>query len=642
MSQTAFDWPLATPTGGFKLLDGVAIGSTDNYRWLVIVGGILAFAMAWGIGANDVANAFATSVGSGALSLRWAIVIAAFCELGGAILLGNNVTDTVRKKIIDPDVFDPANGGNQNGPELLMTAFLCALIAATTWLIIATYLELPVSTTHSIIGALIGTAMVFRGPSAVIWISSGSGFAKLKGVVGVILSWFISPVLSGIFAVILFLIVRTLVFRTKNPVRNGFLFLPLFYGFAVAIACFFIIYKGSPRLGLSKKLSAWQAVVISLGAAAVVALLSYFIVIPLAKKYIDNWEKKEAEKLANPAAFEDANTSKLNSGLSKVGINLDMKKDLDDEVIQLHENAEKFDPKAEKLFTWLQVFTAAFDSFAHGANDVANSVAPFASIYQLYQSSGKISEPAVNEFDDATTLKGGLRDGEEDVEDLPDGEAFCGKDGDDEYFQCADDAFPFLDAGIDTGKEFSLYDEEGNVTEASVTCYKSCQPNTTKGYSSSKKSVELWVLALGGIGIVAGLAMWGYRIITAIGQKLTKLTPSRGFCIELGAAITVILASRIGLPVSTTHCQVGATMGVGLVELKANTVNWKQFAFICFGWVFTVVFTGLLSAGIYALLINSPGTYNNSSDTLEHCPGERLFVYNEKEGGFQGVSCGSA
>lgn len=629
------------------------VASTDSYRWIVILGGILAFAMAWGIGANDVANAFATSVGSGALSLKWACIIAAFCEMGGAVLLGNNVTDTVRKKIIDPDVFDPAKGGNANGPELLMTAFLCALIAATTWLIIATYMELPVSTTHSIIGALIGTALVFRGPSAVIWISSGSGLAKLKGVVGVVLSWFISPVLSAFFALSLFFVVRTTVMRSKDPVRNGYIFLPFFYAFTVMIACFFIIYKGSPRLGLSKKLNLLQAAGISVGAGAVVGILSYFIVLPAAKKWIAKWEETELEKEKNPEAFaeKEAKAAKVDGALSKVGINLQMDKNLDDEVLQMHENTEKFDPKAEKLFTWLQIFTSAFDSFAHGANDVANAVAPFASIYQLYRNGGEITVPKEGEFEDEVKLTGGPLDGlktDGDVVELTkgnadaafdiDGDVFCGTEGGDNYFTCVQN-FPNTIVSEEEAVKFPLYNAKGELQDTPADCYKSCAPGNNTSYTSDKKSVELWILALGGAGIVLGLAMWGYRIISAIGQKLTKLTPSRGFCIEVGAAITVIIASRIGLPVSTTHCQVGATMGVGLAEFKTNTVNFKQFAFICFGWVFTVVFTGLLSSAIFALLTNTPSTYNNDND-LNFCPGERLFTYDEELDQFRGIGCG--
>lgn len=651
-------WPIEGAASDF-VGPALNVDSIGAYRWIVVLGGILAFAMAWGIGANDVANAFATSVGSGALTLKWACVIAAFCEMGGAVLLGANVTDTVRKKIIDPDVFDPARGGNANGPELLMTAFLCALIAATTWLIIATYMELPVSTTHSIIGALIGTALVFRGPSAVIWISSGSGLNKLKGVVGVVLSWFISPVLSAIFAVSLFFIVRTTVMRTKDPVRNGYIFLPFFYAFTVMVACFFIIYKGSPRLGLSKKLNALQAAGISVGAGAVVGILSYFIVLPLAKKWIAKWEATELEKEKNPEAFaeKEAKAAKVDGALSKVGINLQMDKDLDDEVLQMHDNTEKFDPKAEKLFTWLQIFTSAFDSFAHGANDVANAVAPFASIYQLYKNNGEITVPQAGEFDDDLTLSGGALDGVEasgDVAELTgdenvnaafdvDGDTFCGTSGGDDYFTCGAEGsvnqlvFPNTELSGEAPEEFPFYNADGEL-DGTIDCYKSCAPGNSTSYASDKKSVELWILALGGAGIVLGLAMWGYRIISAIGQKLTKLTPSRGFCIEVGAAITVILASRIGLPVSTTHCQVGATMGVGLAEFKTNTVNFKQFAFICFGWVFTVIFTGLLSASIFALLTNTPSTYNNEN-ALNFCPGERLFTFDEGLQQFRGIGC---
>lgn len=473
----------------------------ESYKWIVILGGILAFAMAWGIGANDVANAFATSVGSGALTLRWACVIAAFCELGGAILLGANVTDTVRKKIIDPDIFDPVKGGNANGPELLMTAFLCALIAATIWLVLATYLELPVSTTHSIIGALIGTALVFRGPSAVIWISSGSGLGKLSGVVGVILSWFISPVLSAIFAVILFITVRTAVFRTKNPVRNGYIFLPFFYAFTVMVACFFIIYKGSPRLGLSDKLSAGQAAGISIGAGTVVGILAYFIALPLAKRWIDKWEASEIEKTKNPeaAAAKSAKSAKVDSALSKVGVNLQLKDDLDDDVLQMHDNVEKFDPKAEKLFTWLQIFTSAFDSFAHGANDVANAIAPFASIFQLYNNSGRITEPQTEEFGDDLTLSGGPLNGDKvkEGDNLNDGAAFCGSIDGTDYFRCTLN-FPEIDLAVPDAdsSNFSLYNEKG-VFDKTVTCYTECAPGNFTAYSSDKKSVELWILALG-------------------------------------------------------------------------------------------------------------------------------------------------
>ncbi len=637
-----FTWPLDNQA--YQLLDGVRADSVLDFQWIVILGGILAFAMAWGIGANDVANAFATSVGAGSLSLKWACVIAAVFEFSGALLMGSTVTDTVRKNIINLDVFDPVRSdGSSNGPEILMTGFLVALISATSWLIIATYLSLPVSTTHSIIGSLVGVGFAYRGPSAVVWISDGARFKKLNGVVGVFLSWVISPVLSGIFAIIVFLVVRTAVLRSKNPVRNGFLYMPFFYMFTVSVTLFFIIYKGSLRFKLDKKFLVGQAIGIALGGGVGAALLAWWFVIPQARAYLDRWEKREIEKLHNLEAAEEKGEDKVNSALEKVGINLEVNEELDDDVIQMHDIVEKFDPKAEQLFTWLQIFTAAFDAFAHGANDVANSVAPFASIYSLYQSNGAISKVSNDsEFEGDGKYVGGKLDGKpfSKGDKVPDGKSFCGSIGDTDYVACQI-VFPNLSPGADENStEFSLYDSDGKLTEESKTCYSKCAPGGAVKYKSQDQSVELWILALGGFGIVAGLAMWGYRIIVAIGVKLTKLTPSRGFSIELGAAITVIIASRIGLPVSTTHCQVGATMGVGLVEFKRGAVNWKQFLYICAGWVFTVVFTALVAAGIFSLLTNAPmELLQKQSYPPLHCPGQNMFVFDPIAQGFRGVGC---
>lgn len=647
MASGDFLWPDTLQSGTANVLEGITTNSVFDYKWIVVLGGFLAFAMAWGIGANDVANAFATSVGAGSLSLRWACAIAAVMEFLGALLMGSNVTDTVRKKIIEPAVFDPAQtDGAANGPEILMTGFLVALIAATTWLITATYFGLPVSTTHSIIGSLIGVGLAYRGSEAVVWISKGSGFSKLKGVVGVVLSWIISPVLSGILAIIVFLIVRHLVLRTKNPVRNGFIFLPFFYALTVAVTLFFIIYKGSPKLKLDKRYSVGEAIGIAVGGGAAVALFSWWFVIPQAKRYIDRWEQREIEKLKNPEEITEE-PDKINRALGKVGINFELKEEISDDVVRMHDNVEKFDPKAEQLFTWLQIFTAAFDAFAHGANDVANSIGPFASIFQLHNNNGQISEAKESEFKKAGTFSGG---GQNDSnayakeDPVPDGNAFCSKEtinGEDVTFIRCVPRFPYFagNAPNAQSRNVSLYNSDGEFQEE-ATCYSQCNPGCAAAFQTRKQAVDLWILALGGFGIVLGLAMWGYRIIVAIGVKLTKLTPSRGFAIEIGAAVTVIIASRIGLPVSTTHCQVGATMGVGLVEFKGNTVNWKQFLFICAGWVFTVIFTGLLSAGIFSLLINSPQEFKAQALVPPvHCPGERMFVYDPAANGFRGIGC---
>lgn len=639
-------WPITADS--VKVLAPLAVATVRAYKWMVIVGGILAFMMAWGIGANDVANAFATSVGAGSLSLKWACVIAAVMEFLGAILMGAEVTDTVRKKILNVDLFNPQiKEGAANGAEILMIGFLVALFCASAWLFVATYFGLPVSTTHSIIGSLIGVGLAYRGTDAIVWLSDGSGFDRLKGVVGVIISWVISPVLSGIFAIIIFLLVRHTVLRRKNPVRNGFLFLPFFYALTIAVTLFFIIYKGSPRFNLDEKFSVGEAIGIAVGGGVGVALLAWWFIIPQAKRFVDRWEKREMQKLGDPENYKaEVKSTRVTDALKKVGVNLDLNRDLDDDTIAMHDNVEKFDPKAEQLFTWLQIFTAAFDSFAHGANDVANAIAPFTSIFQLYRNGGQISAGKTNEFETDGEFQGGERNGDkfEEGDAIPDHEAFCGEKGDEKYFRCKDEgdvAFPYLQPNLEgaSDAEFDTYDEEGKkVGNTLSTCYTACNPGSFVDVKSKKQTVPLWILAMGGVGIVLGLAMWGYRIIVAIGLKLTKLTPSRGFSIEVGAALTVIIASRIGLPVSTTHCQVGSTMGVGLVELKGGTVNWKQFFYICLAWVFTVVFTGLLAAGLFAFVTLSPYKFA-SPDHLVFCPANRLFVYDEAEQGFRGVTC---
>ena len=381
-----------------------------------------------------------------------------------------------------------------------------------------------------------------------------------------------------------------------------------------------------------------------MGGGAAVAIFANWFIVPQAKRWIDRWEDREIQKLKNPEDLSET-PNRVNSALGKIGINFEVEEELDDDVIRMHDNVEKFDPKAEKLFSWLQILTAAFDAFAHGANDVANSIGPFASIYSLYRSRGLISERSAKKYKKDITFSGGSLNGRPATGQVRSGEPFCGEVGNQSYFKCAAQVnvtFPQFAGKHPEAREaqFDLYNSKGELKTPNSTCYSACSLGNYAAYNGRKQSVELWILVLGGVGIILGLVMWGYRIIVAIGVKLTKLTPSRGFSIELGAAITVLIASRLGLPVSTTHCQVGATMGVGLVEFKGNTVNWKQFLYICIGWVFTVIFTALLAAGIFAVLINTPQEYSvNQAGSPKHCPGQNMFVYDRANNGFRGISC---
>ena len=214
-----------------------------DYLWLVIGGGITSFISAMGIGANDVGNAFATSIGSKAITVKSAIVIASIFEFTGAILMGSHVTKTIRKGIADYECFE-------EDPELLMYGCFCVLISVGAWLFLASYLEMPVSTTHSCVGGMIGMTMVTGGKNCVIWYKETESFPWIGGVSGIIMSWFLSPFFSALFSSFIFYITRLTVLRRENSFNNSYKIFPIFVGLTISLNTFFIIYKGGKGIGL--------------------------------------------------------------------------------------------------------------------------------------------------------------------------------------------------------------------------------------------------------------------------------------------------------------------------------------------------------------------------------------------------------
>ena len=389
--------------------------------------------MTWGIGANDVANAMGTSVGSGAISVKQAIIIAAIFEFAGAFIAGGNVTKTIRKGIIDPSSI-------VNQPEILVYGMLAALLAAAIWLMIASTKGWPVSTTHSIVGAVIGFAVVGIGVDAVEW-----------GKVGQIAaSWVVSPVLGGTIAFLLMMSIRRLILNTENPFQSakrwgpGYVFL---VGFIISLVT---LFKGLKHLNIE------LSVGMSFLAAVTFGLVLAFI----------GWMLINRVKV-DPDADRDFHFASV-----------------------------------EKVFTPMMIFTACAMAFAHGSNDVANGIGPLAAVVSIVQSGGEVAQ---------------------------------------------------------------------------------------------KASLPLWILVLGGVGIVTGLATMGYRVMKTIGSGITQLTPSRGYCATLAAAATVVLASRTGLPVSTTHIAVGAVIGVGLAR-GVGAIDLRVIGNIVVSWVITLPIGAALSA----------------------------------------------
>lgn len=406
---------------------------------LVIVAAIFGFIMAYGVGANDVANAMGTSVGSKALTIKQAIVVAAIFEFTGAFFAGGEVTSTIRNGIVDSAVF-------ANVPELLAFGMIASLLAAGTWLLVATYFGWPVSTTHSIVGAIIGFSAVGIGFDSVKW-------DEVYSIVG---SWVVTPVLAGILAYLLFMSAQRLIFDTENPLAAAKKYVPFYMVFAAFIMAFVTVTKGLKHVGLH--LSTSEGLLLCIAIAVTAGLIGK---IAISRVKID----PEADK-------------------------------------------EMHFTNVEKIFGILMIFTACCMAFAHGSNDVANAIGPLAAVVGVIESGGQVLD---------------------------------------------------------------------------------------------KVSLAWWILPLGAVGIVIGLMTFGARVIETIGSNITHLTPSRGFAAEIAAASTVVIASGMGLPISTTQTLVGAVLGVGMARGIA-ALNLSVVRNIFVSWVVTLPVGAFLSIVFFFII----------------------------------------
>ena len=390
----------------------------------IALAAIFGIFMAWGIGANDVANAMATSVGSRALTIKQAILVAAIFEFLGAVLAGGAVTSTIRQGIVE-------TGGISDSPELLIYGMLAALLAAGTWLLVASRNGWPVSTTHSIVGAIVGFAAVGISVDAVQWGKVGT----------IVMSWVISPLMAGLIAYLIYISVQVLILSRDNPLERARRYVPGYIFLAAFTITLVTIQKGLKHVGLD--VSSGASYMFAAAIALIIAVLGAFAI-----------------RRIRP------------------------------------------DPKAEKkqhfytverVFGVLMIVTACSMAFAHGSNDVANAIGPLAAVISVAQS----------------------------------------------------------------------------------------------GVIGAESTVPIWVLILGGAGIVIGLATYGRHVIATVGEKITQLTPSRGFAAELAAATTIVIASGTGIPISTTHTLVGAVLGVGLAR-GIEAIDLRVVGRVFLSWIVTI------------------------------------------------------
>lgn len=395
--------------------------------------------MCWGIGANDVANAMGTSVGSGAITVRQAIIIAAIFEFAGAFLAGGHVTQTIRKGIIDPAAV-------VNEPHILVFGMLSALLAAGIWLMIASRKGWPVSTTHTIVGAIVGFAIVGIGPESVQW----------DKILQIVASWVVSPVVGGVISFLLMMSIHHLILEKDKPFEAAKRWGPVYIFLVGFIITLVTAFKGLKHLNLD--LTVGMSVGVSVVMGIIIAGIGWLL---MSRIKIDPVADKE---------FHFASV--------------------------------------ERVFAPAMIFTACAMAFAHGSNDVANGIGPMAAVYNIVSAGGDV------------------------------------------------------------------------MTEAGL---------------------PLWILVVGGVGIVVGLATMGYKVMQTIGKDITALTPTRGFCATLAAASTIVVASRTGMPVSTTHIAVGAVIGVGLAR-GLGAIDLRVIGKIVMSWIITLPVGATLSAIFFFML----------------------------------------
>ncbi|NLQ16671.1 inorganic phosphate transporter [Marinomonas sp. M1K-6] len=394
-------------SGFYASTNGMGI---SNLSTLAIAAAIGAY-MAVNIGANDVANNVGPAVGSKALSMTGAIVIAAIFEAAGALIAGGNVVGTIKNGIINPNAIADA--------ETFIWVMMAALLAGAIWLNLATYLGAPVSTTHSIVGGVLGGGIA----------AGGWNIANWDQMIAIVASWVISPVMGGVIAALFLMYIKRAITYKSDMIDAARKVVPLLVGFMMWAFSTYLILKGLSKLW---KLDFTTAAMIGFA----IALTVYFVVRPIVDK--------AATALAN----------------SKDAVN--------------------------DLFTIPLIVSAALLSFAHGANDVANAIGPLAAI-----------------------------------------------------------------------------------NDALMT-----------GTVSGKATIPLWVMIIGGVGIAVGLALFGPKLIKTVGSEITELDKTRAFCVAMAAAITVIIASQLGLPVSSTHIAVGGIFGVGFLREYLKQSYEKKLASI--------------------------------------------------------------
>ncbi|KAM5170472.1 sodium-dependent phosphate transporter 1 [Mantella aurantiaca] len=649
--------------------------------WMLVLGFVIAFVLAFSVGANDVANSFGTAVGSGVVTLRQACILASIFETVGSVLLGAKVSETIRKGLIDVNMY------NSTKP-LLMAGSISSMFGSAVWQLAASFLKLPISGTHCIVGATIGFSLVAKGQEGVKW----------SELLRIVLSWFISPLLSGIMSALLFFLVRMFILRKADPVPNGLRALPVFYACTIGINLFSIMYTGAPMLGFDK-IPLWGIILISVACAVICAVVVWFVICPRMKKKIERDIKSSPSESPLMEKSRDHSHSlktdqdiKLPVGsgvaaetkvpvLDMVSVPIPSRTEERTVTFKLGDGDDVYErEKSQSMETNIdqpmngsvQLPNGNHVQFSQTVSNQINSSGQY-QYHTVHKDSGLYKEllhklhlakvgdcmgdsgdkplRRNNSYTSYTMAICGMpldsfrnREAEarpEEAEKLTwhgaDGKKRARMDSYTSYCNAVADAHQDVGEQEEENIEAEAVDrkssnsslEEWNDQDKPEVSHlfqflqilTACFGSFAHGGNdvsnaigplvalwlvyetndvTSKAATPIWLLLYGGVGICIGLWVWGRRVIQTMGKDLTPITPSSGFSIELASALTVVIASNVGLPISTTHCKVGSVVSVGWLRSK-KAVDWRLFRNIFLAWFVTVPISGLISAGIMAL-----------------------------------------
>ncbi|XP_069800080.1 sodium-dependent phosphate transporter 1 [Dendropsophus ebraccatus] len=653
-----------------------------SYLWMLVLGFVIAFVLAFSVGANDVANSFGTAVGSGVVTLRQACILASIFETVGSVLLGAKVSETIRKGLIDVNMYN-------NTQELLMAGSISAMFGSAVWQLAASFLKLPISGTHCIVGATIGFSLVAKGQEGVKWTE----------LLRIVLSWFISPLLSGIMSALLFFLVRMFILRKADPVPNGLRALPVFYACTIGVNLFSIMFSGAPLLGFDK-IPLWGIILISVGCSVICALVVWFFICPRMKKKIEHdktsspsesplMDKKNMDQchilpepdvklpiecgvcaepkvpildlVSVPSRVVEERTVTFKMGDDDIpereksqSMETNIDQPVNNGAVQLpNGNHVQFNQTISNQMTssgQYQYHTVHKDSGLY--KELLHKL-HLAKVGDCMGDSGEKPLRRNNSYTSYTMAICGMpldslrnREAEarpEEAEKLTwhgaDGKKRARMDSYTSYCNAVADAHP--DVCTEEQEERSTEEEAADRKSSNssieewhdqdkpevsqlfqflqilTACFGSFAHGGNDvsnaigplvalwlvyetGDVTTKAATPIWLLLFGGVGICTGLWVWGRRVIQTMGKDLTPITPSSGFSIELASALTVVIASNVGLPISTTHCKVGSVVSVGWLRSK-KAVDWRLFRNIFLAWFVTVPISGLISAGIMAI-----------------------------------------